>query len=84
MTARSGYARWIGGALAVLFSVWCMLANDLTHVIDPDAARHALNGCLIYDMIRTGEWRHPIHFAEKYYALLRQSASLYYLPCSGY
>jgi 4-amino-4-deoxy-L-arabinose transferase-like glycosyltransferase len=45
-----------------------MLANDLTHVIDPDAARHALNGALIYDMIRTGEWRHPIHFAERYYA----------------
>lgn len=67
-TARSGYALWIGAALAVLFSLWCMLANDLTHVIDPDAARHSLNGALIYDMIRTGEWRHPIHFAERYYA----------------
>lgn len=34
----------------------------------PDAARHAMNGVFIYDLVRTGNISHPVRFGREYYS----------------
>jgi hypothetical protein len=47
--------------------------------IDPDAARHAMNGVLIHDMIRDGGLANPLAYTRKFYSRL-PSVSLPFHP----
>ena len=56
--------------LALLFLALALYGVDKTEIIDTDAARHAMNGAFIYDLIRTGNLLHPIAYGKAYYSRL--------------
>ena len=58
---------WIPCALALLFFLMALRGVGRTDVIDTDAARHAMNGAFVYDLLRTGHWSSPIEYAKSYY-----------------
>ncbi len=57
--------RW---ALALFFALWALRGVTADNVVDTDAARHAMNGVFIRDMIASGSFRHPINYARFYYS----------------
>src|ERR1051325_6902669 len=59
---------WIPCALALLFFFVAFRGVSRTDVVDTDAARHAMNGAFIYDLLRTGHWSSPIEYAKAYYS----------------
>ncbi len=59
--------RLIPLVIAVSFAMIGLLDRDVRAVVDPDAARHMMNGALLYDMARSGGYRHPVEFATAYY-----------------
>jgi hypothetical protein len=61
---------WFPYILAVFFTVSALQGVTNTDVIDTDAARHAMNGAFIYDMVRSGHVAHPIEYARQYYGHL--------------
>jgi 4-amino-4-deoxy-L-arabinose transferase-like glycosyltransferase len=65
------------GAFFVVSSLWGVNHTD---VIDTDAARHAMNGAFIYDMVRTGNLTHPFDYAQQYYGHLPALSMPYHPP----
>ena len=59
---------WVPYALAVFFTIWQLRDFGHMQVVDTDAARHAMNGAFIYDMIRSGRVAHPVDYGREYYA----------------
>ena len=55
---------------ALFFAVWSLRGAGHSDTVDTDAARHAMNGAFIYDLIRGGHLTHPIEFARVYYGHL--------------
>ena len=53
--------------LALLFFGLALYGVNKTEIIDTDAARHAMNGAFIYDLVRTGHLLHPIAYGKFYY-----------------
>jgi 4-amino-4-deoxy-L-arabinose transferase-like glycosyltransferase len=53
--------------LALYFFGSALYGVNRTEVIDTDAARHAMNGAFIYDLVRTGHLLHPIEYGKFYY-----------------
>jgi hypothetical protein len=72
--------RWIPYVLALFFSVSALWGVGSTDVIDTDAARHAMNGAFIYDMVRGGHLAHPIRYAREYYGHLPALSMPYHPP----
>jgi hypothetical protein len=66
--------------LALFFAAWSLRDVGRTDVIDTDAARHAMNGAFIYDLMRTGHIAHPIHYAKEYYGRLPGTSMPYHPP----
>jgi 4-amino-4-deoxy-L-arabinose transferase-like glycosyltransferase len=62
--------RWVPYALGVFFFFSALRGVRDTNVVDTDAARHAMNGALIYDMVRTGNIMRPVAYAKQYYGHL--------------
>jgi 4-amino-4-deoxy-L-arabinose transferase-like glycosyltransferase len=56
--------------LALLFFGLALYGVNRTDIVDTDAARHAMNGAFLYDLIRTGHLLHPITYAKAYYSQL--------------
>jgi hypothetical protein len=56
--------------LALFFALWSLRGVNHSDIVDTDAARHAMNGAFIYDMIRGGHIEHPLDFAKQYYGHL--------------
>jgi hypothetical protein len=54
--------------LALLFAVLALRGALSTDIVDPDAARHAMNGVFLHDLIREGQITHPIAYAKTYYS----------------
>ena len=54
--------------LAVLFALLALRGALSTDVVDPDAARHAMNGVFLHDLIRDGQIGHPVGYAKEYYS----------------
>jgi hypothetical protein len=73
-------AAWIPYVLAVFFSLSALWGVGSTDVIDTDAARHAMNGAFIYDMVRGGHLAHPIEYAKQYYGHLPALSMPYHPP----
>ncbi len=72
-----GWARWCRGpaATATARGVVCLAAALLTLRLVTyggfrlnDAARHAMSGVFLLDMLREGGYWHPVTYAEAYYA----------------
>jgi hypothetical protein len=55
---------------ALFFALWSLRGVGHSEIVDTDAARHAMNGALIYDLVRGGHLTHPIDFAKTYYGHL--------------
>jgi 4-amino-4-deoxy-L-arabinose transferase-like glycosyltransferase len=68
--ASNPVARFAPYILAVYFAISAMWGVWRTDPIDTDAARHAMNGAFIYDLVRTGHLLHPVEYAQEYYGHL--------------
>ena len=71
---------WIPCALALLSFLIALRGVGRTDVIDTDAARHAMNGAFIYDLLRTGHWSSPIEYAKSYYGQYPAISMPYHPP----
>ncbi len=73
-TSNRGWARYlelcVPYLLALFFFGSALYRVGQTEIVDTDAARHAMNGAFIYDLIRTGHLFHPIVYAKIYYSHL--------------
>jgi len=57
-----------------------MRSVDANNLIDTDAARHALNGAFIHDLIRDGKLSEPITYGRDYYSRLPALSMPYHPP----
>ena len=71
--------RW-GLAIALLFACWGLRTSGGYNVIETDAARHAMNGVFLRDLIFQGAIARPISFAHTYYAQLPALSMPYHPP----
>src|ERR1051325_4629796 len=77
---RGAVLRWTPYLLAVLFFFSALRGVGATDVIDTDAARHAMNGVFIHDLVRSGHWSHPVEYAKAYYAQYPALSMPYHPP----
>lgn len=61
---------WLPYVLALFFAAWSLRGIGNGGVTATDAARHAMNGAFIYDLVRTGHILHPVEYAKEYYGRL--------------
>jgi 4-amino-4-deoxy-L-arabinose transferase-like glycosyltransferase len=66
--------------LALFFCILALRGVTKTDVVDTDAARHAMNGAFIYDLVRTGHIRHPGDYGMYYYGHLPALSMPYHPP----
>jgi hypothetical protein len=71
---------WIPYVLALVFFLFALRGVGQTDVIDTDAARHAMNGAFLYDLVRTGHLAHPVEYAKAYYAQYPALSMPYHPP----
>src|SRR5207302_10496406 len=67
-------------SLALVFFLFALRGAGQTDVIDTDAARHAMNGAFLYDLVRTGNWLHPVAYSKIYYAQYPALSMPYHPP----
>ncbi|MBV8847424.1 MAG: glycosyltransferase family 39 protein [Bryobacterales bacterium] len=77
---RFGFAALAPYILGLYFACSAMWGFWKTDIIDTDAARHAMNGAFIYDLVRTGHLLHPVEYAEQYYGHLPALSMPYHPP----
>jgi 4-amino-4-deoxy-L-arabinose transferase-like glycosyltransferase len=65
--ARSRLARWAPALLALVFGLLSFRTFSSANPGDTDAARHAMNGALVYDFLRSGHVTAPVEFGAQYY-----------------
>jgi 4-amino-4-deoxy-L-arabinose transferase-like glycosyltransferase len=53
--------------LALFFALWGLRGIETGNIVDTDAARHAMNGAFLHDMVREGELTSPVQYAKAYY-----------------
>lgn len=78
--AGARIAAWTPYVLALFFSLWALKGVTRSDVIDTDAARHAMNGAFIYDLVRTGHIQHPGEYGMRYYGRLPALSMPYHPP----
>ena len=78
--AADRLAAWTPYLLAVVFAFSALRGVGQTDLIDTDAARHAMNGVFIYDLVRTGHIAHPIEYARRYYGQYPALSMPYHPP----
>src|SRR5258706_10530435 len=66
--------------LALFFFASALYRVNHTDVVDTDAARHAMNGAFLYDLVRTGHILHPIDYAKVYYSRLPSLSMPFHPP----
>src|SRR5690242_11761409 len=57
-------------AIPLVFTAWGLRTIGSYTVIETDAARHAMNGVFIHDLIARGKFTDVLPFAKTYYAHL--------------
>jgi 4-amino-4-deoxy-L-arabinose transferase-like glycosyltransferase len=60
-------AGWLPYALALFFALLSLRGAASTDITDTDAARHAMNGAFLYDLVHSGHLWHPLAYAQEYY-----------------
>lgn len=74
-------ARWLTSlALAVGIGMLSMRGAFESDVVHTDAARHAMNGALIHDWVRSGRIMEPVEYAKAYYARMPAVSIPYHPP----
>lgn len=53
--------------LALFFALWGLRGIQDGNIVDTDAARHAMNGAFLHDLVRDGELANPMQYAKVYY-----------------
>lgn len=66
--------------LACIFGFLAVRTAWHTEPAFTDASRHAMNGALIYDIVREGGWHDPVNYTKKYYAKLPATSLPYHPP----
>jgi hypothetical protein len=66
--------------LALFFFASALYRVNQTDIVDTDAARHAMNGVFLYDLVRTGRLAHPIEYAKVYYSHLPSLSMPFHPP----
>ncbi len=69
-TEKTRLPVWVPYLLALLFAAGALRHSGPWVITDTDAARHAMNGAFLYDMVRLGHVTHPILYAKEYYGRL--------------
>jgi 4-amino-4-deoxy-L-arabinose transferase-like glycosyltransferase len=79
---RAGSSRhwWWGLAIALLFAGWGLRTAGPYNVTETDAARHAMNGVFLHDLVVEGQLASPIPFARTYFAHLPALSMPYHPP----
>lgn len=71
---------WLCIAIALVFSAWGMRSVGPYNVIETDAARHAMNGVFLHDLIAQGKFTHVLTFARSYYGQFPALSLPYHPP----
>jgi hypothetical protein len=71
---------WIPLLLAAVFGLWSLRSVPGGNVIDTDAARHAMNGAFVHDLVKSGRLAHPIEYGKEYYGRLPALSMPYHPP----
>ena len=58
---------WVPWLLALFFAAGALRCLNQAVITDTDAARHAMNGAFLYDMVRLGHLTQPTVYAKEYY-----------------
>lgn len=66
--------------LAIFFGLWALRAVGANNIIDTDAARHAMNGVFLRDLIASGQFLHPIQYGNQFYSHLPALSMPYHPP----
>jgi hypothetical protein len=69
-TRPSAAWSWAPWLLALFFAVWSMRTVGTNNIVDTDAARHAMNGAFVRDLVASGQVTHPIQYGKYYYGHL--------------
>ena len=67
-------------AIALVFSAWGLRTVGSYNVIETDAARHAMNGVFLHDLIARGKITDVLTFARSYYGHLPALSLPYHPP----
>ena len=71
---------WTPYLLAVLFALLSLRGLESRNIVDTDAARHAMNGAFVHDLLLSGRIAHPIAYGKEYYGRLPALSMPYHPP----
>ena len=71
---------WTSYAIALLFALLGLRGLGNGNIIDTDAARHAMNGAFIHDLIANGRVADPVGYGKEYYGHLPALSMPYHPP----
>lgn len=77
---RHGVHRVAPFVMALFFSVWPFRGPAHDNPVDTDAARHAMNGAFLHDLVREGKLTHAAEYAKSYYSRLPALSLPYHPP----
>ncbi|HVX66013.1 MAG TPA: glycosyltransferase family 39 protein, partial [Bryobacteraceae bacterium] len=66
--------------IALWFGAWSLRGLDSGTPVDTDAARHAMNGVFVHDLVRHGDPVHLMAFAKSYYSRYPSLSMPYHPP----
>ena len=66
-------------ALALMFALWGLRGISNTNLYS-DAPNHLMNGALLADLIRSGEFTSPLQYAKNYYSRLPATTIPFHPP----
>lgn len=78
--AAPAWLRYVPYVLALFFALWSLRAVTANNIVDTDAARHAMNGVFLRDLLSSGQWLHPIEYGKYYYSRLPALSMPYHPP----
>src|SRR5690242_1667256 len=71
---------WWGAAIAIAFAAWAMRTVGAYAIVQTDAARHAMNGVFLRDLIARGKFNDILPFARTYFAHFPALSMPYHPP----
>ena len=81
MTRPFQRQEWLGCAIiALCFAGWGLRSVGGYNIIETDAARHAMNGVFLRDLVASGHFTDVLPFARAYYAHLPALSMPYHPP----
>ena len=67
-------------AIALVFALWSLRGLESGTPVDTDAARHAMNGVFLRDVVLHGHPMHLVAFAKAYYSRYPSLSIPYHPP----